>query len=353
MNGVSIFFLWKARRHVRSLYRKERKSPFALPFSKKIAMWRRGFLSESALTYAAAHDQLDNYLSDFARYARTPYINGDHSSFLDNKILFEKFFGALVDIPKNLGMIHKGHFMPLVNDTTAQTVGSLLDYAEHTTGLVFKPFDGGLGAEVVILLHDKERGFLVNGRVMTREEVGSLLSGFRLMLVCEYVTQAGYARRIFSKTTNTIRVLTMIDPDTGKAFIARASHRFGSARTGAVDNWAQGALSVNVALDTGELGQGVYITPSGSLAYHDSHPDTGEAIKGIRVPGWEALCEKLLVVANAYSFIPYVGWDVVVTDDGFKVLEGNSFTGVTLFQVHGPLLSDSRVRRFYEYHDVV
>src|SRR5688572_10383168 len=107
MNGQSLFFLWKARRHIRSFYRKERKSRFALPFPTKIGMWRKGFLSESALTYAAAHDQLDNYLSDFARFTRTPYINGEHSIFLDNKILFEKFFGALVDIPKNLCMIHE------------------------------------------------------------------------------------------------------------------------------------------------------------------------------------------------------------------------------------------------------
>ena len=60
--------------------------------------------------------------------------------------------------------------------------------------------------------------------------------------------------------------------------------------------------------------------------------------------------DRVLEVANARPFVPYVGWDVVVTgDDGeFSIIEGNSYPGLKSIQVHGPLLTDDRVERFYE-----
>jgi hypothetical protein len=48
-------------------------------------------------------------------------------------------------------------------------------------------------------------------------------------------------------------------------------------------------------------------------------------------------------------FIRYAGWDVLVDDGGTPVIiEGNNNTDLDLFQVHGGLLRDPRVRRFYE-----
>ena len=39
--------------------------------------------------------------------------------------------------------------------------------------------------------------------------------------------------------------------------------------------------------------------------------------------------------------------NVLVTADGFKILESNSHVDVDLIQVYEPLLIDDRVQRFY------
>ena len=44
---------------------------------------------------------------------------------------------------------------------------------------------------------------------------------------------------------------------------------------------------------------------------------------------------------------------MVVTDDGFRILEGNQYTDVNLLQIHGPLLADPRVAAFYRRHRVI
>jgi hypothetical protein len=43
---------------------------------------------------------------------------------------------------------------------------------------------------------------------------------------------------------------------------------------------------------------------------------------------------------------------VVVTEDGFRILEGNNFSDVNLLQIHGPLLKDERVAAFYSRHGI-
>jgi hypothetical protein len=43
----------------------------------------------------------------------------------------------------------------------------------------------------------------------------------------------------------------------------------------------------------------------------------------------------------------------VVTEGGFKVLEGNNHPGLALIQMHCPLLGDPRLRAFYTRHGVV
>ena len=55
-------------------------------------------------------------------------------------------------------------------------------------------------------------------------------------------------------------------------------------------------------------------------------------------------------MANNLAMVPYMGWDVVITEAGFKVLEINSLPGINLIQFFKPLLAEERIRRFYVRH---
>jgi hypothetical protein len=52
-------------------------------------------------------------------------------------------------------------------------------------------------------------------------------------------------------------------------------------------------------------------------------------------------------MAQSVPYIPYIGWDVVITETGFRVIEGNANSDVDLLQVHKPLLVDPKIREFY------
>ena len=120
-----------------------------------------------------------------------------------------------------------------------------------------------------------------------------------------------------------------------------------------MDNFSLGGIAALVDTKTGRLSESLQVSPTGRPKPMPHHPDTGAAIDGAVIPEWPDVVNRVLSLAAEHSYLPYVGWDVVVTDDGIRMLEGNANTGMHLLQVHGPLLADSRIRRFYEQRGLI
>ena len=61
----------------------------------------------------------------------------------------------------------------------------------------------------------------------------------------------------------------------------------------------------------------------------------------------------MIEIAERLSYIPYIGWDLVVTGEGeFVIIEANNNSSAVI-QIHKPLLRDERTRQFYERHGVI
>jgi hypothetical protein len=219
--------------------------------------------------------------------------------------------------------------------------------------LVLKPCIGGGGRGIVI--YEWQDGVhLVSGG---KAADGDLVRLFRSepYIVSPYIHQAEYARTIFPDVANTVRVLTMYDDEAEEAFMAAAVHRFGVRRSGAVvDNWGRGGISAGIELASGRLTCGYGFPFQGELHRYPIHPETGAAIEGVKIPGWPEVRDGILDLARRLPFLPYIGWDIIITDKGgYVIIEGNNRPDINLLQVHRPLLADARVRRFYERHGVV
>lgn len=116
----------------------------------------------------------------------------------------------------------------------------------------------------------------------------------------EFVTQAKHARTIHAATTDTVRVLTCA-----------------------------------MATERSSLRRSTVSGPPGRRPSTASRAE-GSASRSTKLP-----------------FLPYVGWDIIVTDDGYRVLEGKAFSDVNVLQIHTPLLRDPRVHSFYKAHGIV
>ncbi len=336
-----------------------------MPIGRRLWLWRHGFLSQADVLYDIDEDSYRQYFSDFQR-ERAYWINDEQQSALNNKLFFHWMMEPFAEQRvATYGVLKRGRFHdlrsleasddPVVEDghATADAAAWVTERLRTEGELMMKPWrgSGGMGVTRCSFVDGRYR---IDGEEYSRPAFESIIEGLDGYLVSEVVEQADYANELFPDAANTLRVLTMYDDAADEPFIAAAAHRVGTEQSAPVDNFTNGGLAAGLDIETGQLTAGFRFPFSGSLDWYEQHPDTGARIEGVEIPGWPAIREQLLEMAAAFSHTPYIGWDLVVTDTGeFTVIEGNNAPNIRFFQVHGPLLDDSRVRRLYERHGVV
>ncbi len=334
------------------LIKKEFISGKNIPLSKKIWSWRNGFFSSSYVLYNLSVNDHKEYLSDYQENVKAIRLNDRFASELDDKIKFTTLIKDYLEVPVDIAKINNGKIFKLPDNKRidAKDLIRILSVEEH---LILKPLDSASG-EGVIKLSFQDDLIVYNSKPITADEFIYKLSQVSNYLVSSFIIQAEYSNKIFPDSVNTIRILTMISPQSGFPFIAAAAHRFGTGKSAPVDNCNAGGLTSNIDLQTGILGKGVLTYFHGNdLHWLDFHPDSGSRITGVEIPGWDVIKNRILNAASKISHLKYIGWDIVVTDNGFVVLEGNNGPDIKLHQVHHPLLRNPMTKLFFKFNNVV
>lgn len=302
----------------------------------------RGFLPEKARLYGLNRDNIDTYLSDVQRWL-TRLVNGPYSVVFNNKILFDQVFGQYCNVPRTVAVCRQGRVIPhtdLWQHIEAGQAGPLM--------LVAKPLGGGGGGSVYFIRIDKRHAVVetndaTNPRFSVKAEaLGDVFSKQRVpFIVNEYVQQGDFSKRLYPLTVNTVRALVVRDTDSGEPYLVRAVLRVGNSESYPIDNFSLGGLSIEVNKETGILGHAVAAAGRFTGQRWSTHPDTGEKITGAVIPNWQAHKRKLLALFRKLPYLHYCGFDLILQDEDFVVLEGNSYSQVRLFQMHEPLLHDT------------
>ena len=311
----------------------------------------RGFHSDSVVLYGLRNGDFHDYLSDYGRFSSAS-INEPYKVILDNKLAFRGFMGMYVRVPENVCLLTRNRIAPCLDDPRIDGADSLLRYAREHGGIVLKPLASDGGKDILIVRW-LDGVWYVNGDKFAEDALRARIRGLTGMVGTEYVTQGEFPASLFADSTNTMRIVTMIDPDTQRAFVPFAAYRIGTRASAPVDNWRRGGISAGIDVETGRMTAGCLCARDGTVMWYDSHPDSGAALAGAEVPGWTNVCNAVRDVADRFPILPLVGWDVLLTHEGFCVIEGNSWMGVGVVQVHSPFLRDPRVRAFYEHHGII
>lgn len=332
--------------------------PSQLSLRRRLWLWRHGFLSRDDTLYDLDEESRHRYVSEYQRELTRP-LNGRWKNALDNKLHFHRLLEPFDDRrPALYAYLKRDRYIPV--DESAESAGPTMndgtrvrERLDKDGRLVLKPTYGTTGSQILICSRTDDE-YRVNGEKQSATAFEELIADLDEYLVCEFVEQSPYAAELYPDSTNTIRPVTMWDPETDEPFVTFAMQRIGTASSAPVDNWSKGGFTAEVDLEAGELSRAVRSPSADSLDWHDTHPETGAQIAGVTIPGWPAIRDGIVEIAANFPQIPYVGWDIVVTGEGeFTIIEANSCTDVDSLQVHGPLLDDPRARRFYEHHDIV
>ena len=189
-----------------------------------------------------------------------------------------------------------------------------------------KPLDGQCGGGV----------FRLDTTVETdRDSVRDRLSqGVYLVQTC--VVQHPVMDRIYDKSVNTLRILTILDKGTGKAVSIAGEVRFG-AHGSVVDNLAAGGVAVGIDLKTGQLSE-FGICKKGGAKRTPCHPDSQIRFSDVQIPFVQEAVNLAEKLHEKLSSIRVIGWDIAITSDGPVFIEGNDNAEISGLQtVNGGL----------------
>lgn len=297
---------------------------------KQIKLNRSGFneIQNYIFNLNNAKDKKKQYLSQFDRW-QMRNINGAYKIILDDKRLFEIYFAKHVKIPQILfyimdSKIYDSDFLLSDNEQVIKTLKKCkLFFRTNEAG-------GGTGAHLFEL---KDNQIIMDSNIVVNNTVFNTLKNGNLSM---YLDQLDYSKKIYSYSTNTIRIITINDG--GNYKIVACAHRFGTNESKFVDNASSGGIFCSINTNTGIMGKAY-------SEYHDccylKHPDTLEQIEGVEIPFWQQCKEKIIDLHKKAPYFKLVAWDVVLQQDGqIAVIEGNASSDITLIQTEKGLKNE-------------
>lgn len=265
----------------------------------------------------------------------------DYVCLLQDKALFAHYFGVggLPVIPT---------VCELRPDGIELTTGERHDYAEMaprlgpSRALFCKPRHGIHGNDA-FGLEIRDGQLLVDGEATTPQ---ALAQRIQAPYLCQdQIVQHEELARPHPESVNTLRLVTVHDRRTPEVLCA--SLKLGADRA-VTDNGGATRYIVRLNPETGRCYEvGYRKGPGHAFVETTEHPQTGVSMADCHVPFYS---ECLDLVRRAHQWLPgvySVGWDVALTPDGPRLLEGNDdWSGSTLLNY-----ADLR-QRFLELHQL-
>ena len=297
--------------------------------SQKLWCWKKGFYSYRIKQYGLDKDNYSEILSDYDYKRIRPLNSSFRKWFWDKELSYYilRQFGDIVPRYyyriKEVDKVVKILSYDDVDGRTLCTPSDVVDTLVEKGKLVIKPSIGSHGKGFYKLTFDSGNNiFTVNDKECSRKDVEELIGSIKKnYLVSEYIEMHDELKKIYDKVACTIRVMTIND-GSSDSYIKDAYFRIGTSRTGNTDNLSSGGATAKVDVVTGKL-----YNPE-TLKNHEFvpcqfHPDTGTPIDGV-IPNWEEVKAGVTHICETLSTLEYLGFDIVVTNDGFKVLELNT-----------------------------
>ena len=278
-------------------------------------------------------------------------LNGGYSQWIDDKLTMRYVFSAYAEyMPKYYFQISDGRVSKLMD--CPESISVIPDFSDVITllkkeeVLVLKSLTGYGGAGFYKLSFTNDNIY-INNILSTLSDIQLLLSSLKSYIVSEYVYGHQVLRKIYSVTPGTLRLMIIHDyPKEPK--ITGAFMQFGGKQTGMVDNACAGGIYCGVRLSDGGLFDAKLEDDNGQTIGTKSHPDTGANIEGEILPNWGFITKKIIEIVSSFPQLAYMGFDIIITDDGFKFIEINSHLGSSYIQAFYPLMENEDFVSFIE-----
>lgn len=237
---------------------------------------------------------------------------------LRDKYVFSAYMSATLGsdyVPRTIALINGNR----VYDISTERWNSIESFFSEDRTVVFKLIDGECADGVALVS-------VRNGRIIKKEnmiEWKDYMMEFPgdKILVQEALTQHHKIADLNPYCINTIRIIT-VRGKSGNIQIFAAFLRLGTSEESFVDNRAKGGLGIGINISQGTLMKYGFVHDEFGLK-EERHPITGIKFAGYKIPYWSEVLNLIKKAHEQFYFIQSIGWDVVITEKGPVLLEGN------------------------------
>lgn len=192
-----------------------------------------GFNFSESNSYKLNDTNYGDYITTWESYQ--PRLNNSKYSLIsDDKFLFSLVMENFVEVPSIYALILKGEVRALskygiTNDT-------IYDFLIEHNGGVIKNRDGydGYGVFVFSSIDD---ALYLNNEIYSREKFNSFIRTLDNCVVQKRIIQNDFENKIYDKSINTIRMITIKRKDFDEHEIVAAVQRIGTSHSAPVDNF--------------------------------------------------------------------------------------------------------------------
>jgi|GEM_PF-1817139 len=282
----------------------------------------------------------ERYISQKRYTELRKYLDeGSWRSIIHNKWISSIYFAQYgVPQPTSYGLLHPLYGIdlqhkPLLN---ARHLEDLIR-EQNLERFVLKHIGGGKGDSVSIVkkIEKNENGFVyitINRKRLGRSEVNDLLShrtgdlgGYKIE---EFLDSHESISRITGGGASSMRIYTFREKP-NKTIAKLGFIRFGLP-SGATDHLTNGATYATIDLSQGSIKEG--ISNLNRNIKVKIHQPTGERFTGKIIPYWDRVVQVAEQAARSCPGLNWVGWDIVLSEDGPYLIEGNVGMELSSFQ---------------------
>lgn len=271
---------------------------------------------------------------------RSTYVTGRINSDVVSKYNKKEDYDKLNDKVEfnNLFKEYLGRdFLDLRNSSFKE----FKEFIMNKERIVVKPINscGGKGVEVIEIdktkLKNEYNILKIYNSIMKKEQY----------LVEEYILQHRDLVKLYNGSVNSIRVVTFLD-DNGDVQILNVVLKIGNG--GSVDNFSSGGMYTFVD-NKGEVFVPA-INEKGEI--FERHPSSGVKIKGFKVPNYDKIKPFVKRLGKVVPTLRYVGWDIVITEKGIVVIEGNEYPGIFQLKPSISGIKTGDLPKYKKYMDI-
>ena len=322
-------------------------------FDKEYMEWahQRGFYAESACSYQLNTQNIGEYLSDHD-YLKVWPLNGWTRIWVNDKltlkyILANTEFDQLMpryyyySTPSGLKSLVDNPYSEATDQNFLRLLSEIGDFA-------CKPCNGTTAIGFVRLSF-KDGQYYMNSEPVQDSEVLRFVHSHPNYVFTEYLRPSKHFAR-YSPLIHTLRLVTLNyggKPKLIGGYLRLPCHYTGEANYTIPDGTNTNGFNVFVDINTmtGEYGNAKK-TFINRVEPCEVHPDSGEKISGI-IDNFEELKRTVLSVADRFNTLDWLGFDIGITENGFKCMEINTHPGIKYMQIFKPLLKDETLKAFF------